>query len=151
MFRYYQVCSWQSCTHCVNLPTPEAPGVERRPLRAASRAQLMPVCAQHHQTPRSGGVGRTRTAIRCAADKAVTSRHEILSCSFSALVQKDPGKSSSIALVQRVLQVLLNTALWPVLRRISSVNYVLNDDATFRETNLGYQPIVLFWPQTQFS
>lgn len=29
MFRYYQVCCWQSYTHCVNLTAPQLPGVER--------------------------------------------------------------------------------------------------------------------------
>lgn len=62
MFRYYQACSWQSYTHGVNLPAPEAPGGERHPLRAASRAQEMPVRAPRHRTPRVGGAGRrTRT------------------------------------------------------------------------------------------
>lgn len=62
--------------------------------------------------------------------------------------EKSLGTASS---VQRVFQVLLNAAQWPVSRGISSVNYVLSNDVTFSETDLGYQPIVLFWPQTRFT
>lgn len=40
--------------------------------------------------------------------------------------------------------------VWPVSRGISSVNYILSN-ATFSEKKMGYQPIVLFQPQTQFS
>lgn len=97
-------------------------------------------------------------------EKLVTSRHEIFACSFNARVQKDPGekklhrckkiqgkKARAQSLLHGMFQVSPNAVQWPASRGISSVNYILSSNATFSETNMGYQPIVLSWPQTRFS
>lgn len=148
MFRYYQVCSWQLHTHCVNLPAPEAPGVERHLPRADRRAQQMPVQAQCLRPWGCAAWGRGLTQVQdVSMEKMVTSWHEISSCSFNAEMQKEPGKQLRHSFFCSVWVSGLTercTVAWGV----PSVNHVLSNGIVSSETNLSYQPLVPFWPQT---
>lgn len=154
MFRYYEVCSWQSYAHYVNLPTLEASGLWEgilweQPAEPSRCLCMLNTITSQGWAERGGGLAQ----ISCVSvEKLVTSRHRIFLCSFAAQVQKDAGKKARAQLLlYSTFQVLLNTTQWPVSRGISSVNRVLSNCVTFSETNLGYQPVVLFWPRTCFS
>lgn len=144
MFRCYQVCSWKSYTHCVNLG---GTWLERHPLRAASRHSRC-------QTPRVGGTGRrvcTHMFHNMSGEAGNIPAWSNL-VFFQLISAKRSRKRAWTQLfMYRVCSRFSGTAQWPVSSEIFSVNYVLSNDVTSSETKLGYQPIVLFWPQTWFS